>query len=108
MPGARRDRPAHGLPGRRPLPSAAAATLGHDTRTDGPHQVLVSAVSYLGEKQTATGDWWMAFQAPDGEVCEVRTSCGAYAPDQSWWTTEQARRHAIASLNELRMVVARS
>src|ERR1019366_1513156 len=64
-----------------------------------PHQVKVRSVTFVKEMQAITGDRFRAYRAPDGEVCEVRVSCGAYAPDEPRWTDAEAREHAITSLN---------
>lgn len=67
------------------------------------HQVRVTRVRYLGTSQTVTGDWWMTFQAPDGEICEVRTACGKFHfPDTPRWTRKQAEQHAVTRLNQSR------
>lgn len=70
-----------------------------------PHQVPVTSVTFIKEHQAITGDRWRAYRAPDGEVAEVRTRCGAYAdgmPGCEPWTDSQAREHAITSLNAMR------
>jgi hypothetical protein len=64
-----------------------------------PHQVRVREVWFLAEWQAITGDTWESYQAPDGEIVEVRTRCGAYAPRAGTWTSRQAHRFAIRALN---------
>lgn len=67
-----------------------------------PHQVKVRSVTFVKEMQAITGDRFRAYRAPDGEVCEVRVSCGAYAPNEPRWTDAEAREYAITSLNAMR------
>jgi hypothetical protein len=89
-----RDRLAEHIAGREPY---------HMTPEQiAPHQVPVHSVTFIRESQEITGDTWRSYRAPDGEVCEVRVKCGAYAPDQPAWTDEQASEYAVAQLNERR------
>jgi hypothetical protein len=67
-----------------------------------PHQVKVRSVAFFKEMQAITGDRFRTYRAPDGEVFEVRVSCGAYAPDEPRWTDAEAREHAITELNAMR------